>query len=338
MLDPKKVREALAETEKKEIISKADLLSTGSALLNLACTNRVEGGFVKGHFFFIVGDSFSGKTFLSLTCLAEASINPFFDDYRFIYDGSERGALMDIEKFFGKKVAERIEPPEEDESGPVYSYTIEEFYYHVDDALLGEKPFIYILDSMDALSSESEGEKFDKTKEAYRSGKAIAGSYGDGKAKVNSSNLRKLIGPLHDTKSILIILNQTRDDIGFGFNKKTRSGGHALKFYSTIELWSSVKGRLEKQINGKKRQVGINCKIVIKKNRITGKDTVIEIPIYNSYGIDDIGSCIDFLVDEGVWNKKGKGIVCDRLGPTIEGPVEKVIKEIEEKELVEDFT
>jgi len=76
-------------------------------LLNLACTGNPNGGFFKGHYFQIVGDSTSGKTFLSLTCLAEANINKHFEDYRFIFDDGEGGALMDLTKFFGAGVADK---------------------------------------------------------------------------------------------------------------------------------------------------------------------------------------------------------------------------------------
>ena len=309
-----------------------DFLSTGSTLLNLACTGFPDRGFIKGRYCFLVGDTTSGKTWLSLTCLAEASVNHNFDGYRFIYDNAEDGALMDIEKFFGKEVAERLEPPWKG-----FSNTIEDFYFNVDDAIKGGMPFIYILDSMDSLSSESEADKFDKTKKAYREGKETTGSYGDGKAKVNSGMLRRVIGkPLLDSGSILIIINQTRDNIGaLPFqSKKTRSGGHALDFYACLEMWSSVVGRIAKTVRNKKRQLGINCKIQIKKNRITGRERAVIIPIYHSFGIDDIGSCVDYLVDEEYW-KKGKEIKAKGLG--IKGSRDKLIRIIEHQGLERDL-
>jgi hypothetical protein len=82
-------------------------LSTGSTLLNLACSGKVSGGFIKGHYYHFVGDSSSGKTFLCLTCLAEAAINPHFDDYQLIHDDAENGSLFDFGKFFGPKMAGR---------------------------------------------------------------------------------------------------------------------------------------------------------------------------------------------------------------------------------------
>jgi RecA/RadA recombinase len=336
MLSIENIKKQLMETHQLEQIKDTDYLSTGSTLLDLACSDNIKGGFIKGKYYFLVGDSASGKTFLSLTCLAEASINTNFDNYRFIYDNSEGGALMNIEKFFGAKVAKRLEPPSVDKNNmPLYSSSIEEVYYNVDDALQEDKPFIYILDSMDSLTSDAEIEKFEETKAAFEKGKQVAGSYGDGKAKKNSANLRRLMGPLRETGSILIILNQTRDNIGFGFEKKARSGGHSLRFYACLEMWSSVKGKITKTYKEKKRQIGIKCSIKLKKNRLTGKERSIEIPIYYSYGFDDIGSCVDYLVEEKVWPYKKPSIVVDDFGVKLSR--DKLIAYIEENELENDL-
>ena len=312
---------------KQKAITVRNAVSTGSTLLNLACTDNPFCGFVKGGYYFLVGDSSSGKTFLSLTCLAEAARSAVFRKYRFIYDNSENGAHMSVEKFFGKRVAKRLEAPAMKDGQPVFSGSIEEFYYHVDDAIKADQPFIYILDSMDSLTSSDEQAKFDEHKDAHRKGKTAAGSYGDGKAKKNSANLRRLITPLERSGSILIIINQTRDNLGFGFEKKTRSGGNSLKFYASLEMWSSVKGRIHKTVRGKKRQIGIDCKIQLKKNRMSGKERTITFPIYHSYGIDDIGGCIDYLIDEGHWSKKGNTILAKEF--KIKGTRDKLIKTIE---------
>jgi len=314
--------------ESTQPVKETDLLSTGSTLLNLACTGNAAGGFAKGKYHFLVGDSASGKTWLSLTCLAEAAINPNFDGYRFIYDNAEDGALMDIGRFFGDKVQERLESPAYEKDVPIYSTTIEEFYYHVDDAAKDGTPFIYILDSMDSLSSAAEQDKFNEMKEASRKGKTTTGTFGDGKAKKNSSNLRKLMPALRKTNSILIIINQTRDNLGFGFEKKIRSGGHALRFYATLEIWSSIKGKMKKTIRGKEREIGITTKVQVKKNRFTGRLRVVELPLYHSFGIDDVGSCVDYLVSEKHWTKSKNTINADDLD--FSGTREKLIKHIQE--------
>jgi len=308
-------------------------------MLNLACTNKIYGAFVKGKYYFFVGDSSSGKTFLSLTCLAEAAINPNFDNYRLIHDDVEGGALMNIEKFFGKKLADRIEPPNGTKENPICSSSIEDFYDNISNAtkkaIKDNTPFIYILDSQDALTSESEISKFEENKKARSEGKAITGSYGDGKARKHSSGIRQLLSPLNKSGSILLVINQTRDNLGFGHEKKTRSGGHALRFYACLEIWSSIYGKIHKTVRGKKRQIGIECLCKIKKNRIQGNEAPVKMPIYRTYGIDDVGSCIDYLIDEKHWGKKGSIINAKEFN--IKGSKEKIARHIEKNSMEKDL-
>jgi RecA/RadA recombinase len=281
-----------------------------------------------------VGDSASGKTFLSITCFAEAAINKRFSGYRLIYDNIEDGCLLDLKGLFSEEVAKRIEPPSVDGDGePIFSSTAEEFYYNIDDAVADKVPFIYVLDSMDALDSESADKKFQEHKNAYRKGTAdkVAGSYGDGKAKINSTSLRKVLKGLRDTGSILIIVSQTRDNIGSMFGGKTRGGGHALRFYATVEIWSSIKGSIKKTVRGKARKIGVHVCLQVKKNRITGKTPEVEIDIYPSFGIDDVGSCIDYLLAENWWAMKKQSIIATEFD--IVATRDKLISLVEEKKL-----
>ena len=95
------LKRALLMKREKDILTPEGAVSTGCTLLNLACTDRPDVGFLKGHYYYLVGDSASGKTWLTLSCFAEASLNPAFKDYRFVFDDVENGALMDIEHYFG---------------------------------------------------------------------------------------------------------------------------------------------------------------------------------------------------------------------------------------------
>lgn len=315
---------ALLMAKKPQLqIKPADLLSTGSTLLNLACSGRWEGGFAKGEYIFLVGDSMSGKTWLSCTCLAEAARRKSFKNYRFIHDNPEEGAKMDMAFYFGERMAKRLEEPPHGTSR-----TVQEFYYNADSAL-DEGPCIYVLDSMDSLDDDSDVDQFEKMKAAHQDGKDTTGSYGTGKAKMNSQGLRRLTGRLQETGSILIVISQTRDNIGFGaqFNPKTRSGGKALRFYAQLEVWTSVVKTITKTVKGKKRQVGTVTQCKIKKNRHNGQLHTVDIPLYHSYGIDDMGSCIAYLCDEGPFKKRKSTIVADDLD--FEGTEAKLIEHIE---------
>lgn len=289
-----------------------DLLSTGSTILNLALTNSKNGGFIKGTYSLVIGASGSGKTFLCLTCFAEAMRNPNFANYRIIFDNAEHGALMDIEKFFGKAVKERCEPPAVRDGAPRYSEVIEDFTYNVFDAIDDGRPFIYVLDSIDALSSKDEGKKFEAKRKARWKSKSeqakIAGDYGDGKAKHLSRHLRRIMAGLRDRKSILIIINQERDNIDAGLfeSKKTHSGGRALKFYAASQLWADMGKAIQKEVRGKKMKVGIQSRVRVPKNRADGKDRTVSFPILYDYGIDDLRACVDWLVEYKGWETKPK--------------------------------
>jgi RecA/RadA recombinase len=328
----------------KSVIPKEDYLSTGSTLLNLACSGKPDCGLAKGKYFWMAGSSASGKTFLTLTCFAEACKNPNWDDYDLIFDDVEGGALMDFDFYFGSKMAERIQPPRSDEEdgSPIYSEIAEDFYYNLDDRLSAvEKgdapPFLYLLDSMDALSSKYEQEKFDENKKARRSGKEAKGDYGDGKAKINSRWIRGIVARLRDTKSSLIVLSQVRDNIDGGMfdPRDITSGGRALKFYATWQLWSKPGSKITTSVNGTDRQIGVNCRIAVKKNRLSGKEWTIELPIYHSYGIDDLGSCVDFLIKEKRWKKDRLLVVAPDFD--FEGNRYGLIKKIEDENLEFDL-
>lgn len=309
--EAKEVRDALTPGKEPvtHVVPGRDLLSTGSTQLNLACTDRIKGGFVKGKYVLLVGDSESGKTWFTMSCLAEASRNKEFKDYRFIYDGPEDGAMMDRARYFGQAVVDRIEAPDGTQD-PVASTTLEDFYDYLDAAQNDGRPFIYVLDSENSLSPRAELKRIEGNKKARAKGTQEENSYGTDRAKIHSTRLRVVRNKLKHTGSILIVISQTRQTIGFGaqFNPKSRSGGTALKFFADLEIWTSIKGTLKKKVKGKDRVTGMIAQLQVKKNRVTGKKRKVLVPFLFDLGIDDVGGCVQYLIDEGHW-KKSKGLI-----------------------------
>lgn len=297
----KELKKALLQKREKLVLSPKSALSTGSTLLNLACSSKEDCGFIKGKYYYLVGDSTSGKTWLSMTCFAESQLNSAFANHELYFDDVEDGALMEIERFFGSKVAQKMRR--------VVSDSVQAFYRRLDDLFRAGKPFIYVLDSQDALDDTEAKKKFQKQKAAAEKGQVVAGSMGVGKAKYHSENIRWVLSGLRKTGSILIIIGQTRDNLNpMSFEKKTRSGGKALKFYATTEIWTAVGKSIKKTVRGVPRKIGVQCIADIRKNRVTGRDRVaVQIPIYNSFGIDDVGSCVDYLLEQKHWPKKAGG-------------------------------
>lgn len=324
----RKLKRVLKQKSKKEDDPTLGV-STGSTILNLACTGSVKTGLYAGHYYLLVGDSRAGKSWLAHSILAEATINSEFDGYELIYDDIESGALMDVERYFGSRLSERMRPPKGDKQDPQPSETVEDLYDNIERRCKDGTPFIYIVDSMDALSTEEDEEKYDKAAKARKKGTKEKGSYGTAKAKINSTRLRRLMPKLRKSGSILIIISQTRDNLGGFFATKTRSGGHALRFYATLELWLSVKEDIKRTVKNKNRNIGIVSRIRIRKNRIQGKDRDILVPLYHSSGLDDVGGCIKWLIDEGHWQGTKTKVKAPEF--KFSGTIEELVSKIQER-------
>ena len=326
-----KIEKQFADTLKKvpkssRMVDPSKLVPTGSTTFNLECSGRVEGAFALGKLVNIIGDSSAGKSIFSLAIFAECSLDDRFKDYRFIYDDVEAANEFDLAYLFGDKVNDRI-----DQS--IRSKTIEELNDNLARSLSEKKKFIYILDSFDGLTSEAAVKKDAANRVKREKGNKTDGSYGDGKAKKASEMFNLRIQDLADHESLLVIISQTRDNIGFGamFTPKTRSGGKALKFYSAHEIWLACQ---KKEKEGK-RTVITNVQAKITKNKLTGRHGEAYFPILFDYGVDNISSCIDFICDEGNWTEKAKVINSKDFAETMKKPL--LVKHIEDNNLEEDL-
>jgi RecA/RadA recombinase len=236
------LKKRLLKKDKDKKPSGKQFLSSGSTLLNLATTDTVGGCFIMGTFHSLVGDSDTGKTVLAFTIFQEASIDPKFDKYQLVYYNAERVHVDSLFKFFpGLKDRLIILEPD----------SLEAFYFDYDNRLK-KGPVIGIEDSMDALEPKDEAKKFEEAKKAHEKGTKAKGDYGS-KAKVNNRMLRRTVSKMSKNKSILIVISQTHDNMDAGpfAPKKTRSGGHALKFYNRWEVWLKHKKALTKSYKEK---------------------------------------------------------------------------------------
>lgn len=325
----------MADPPRLPVIPKEAYLSLGITTLNLAVTGTTTDGIAKGQYLYFVGDSEAGKTWFCMMVLAEAARNPAFDMHNLIYDASESGAGMDIARYFGQRLLSRIRPPTL--KGKIQtSRTIEEVYFNLDREM-DAGPFVYVLDSFDGVDSDADEEKFKADRAEFEKGKLPeSGSYRMGKAKANSQNINRTRQRLTETQSIFCGISQTRDAIGSPVpGAKTRSGGKALRFFADVELWTSIRGEIKKTALGKERVIGSLIEVSVRKNRATGwHGKVIPIPFLREHGMDDIGACIDFMIEEK-WTKKDGIIKAPELD--FEGKretlIQRVIRDGEVREL-----
>lgn len=310
------IKKALTrKVEEDDVIDPKRLVPTGSTMLNLACSDGFSGGFPLGRIVNIIGDSSSGKTLLCLTMLAEIAGKKRFKKHKLIYDDVEEGNEFNIPTLFGSKLASRIEDEE-------HSDTLTNFVSRIFKLLKKGKPFIYILDSFDGLTTDEELAELKK-------GKKAAGFGGARKTAGLSGLLRNIKKELKGTNSLLVIVSQVRYNMNPGMfgPKLRRTGGKALKHWSAYELWLAQVKTLKKD----KQVLGNLCRARISKNRLTGKIREVQFPMYYDYGVDDIGSCVTFLKEQRFWKKKGKRLNARGLG--LIGAEKALIRKIEEKGL-----
>lgn len=262
---------------------KLEFVSSGSTELDCC----LGGGFIYGSIVNVVGDESTGKTLLACEIIAHAQ--------------REQNAVivfLDKEGTLQSEQAKRIgvltdEVILEDEAS-----TVEDFFNSVvkfvEKQRRTKRPFVYIVDSLDALTSEAE-EKTDIKDTGY----------GVAKAKKMSEIMRRLVSAVHKSKVLLVIVSQTRDKIGVTFGAKwTVAGGKALGFYCTHRILLAQIAKLKTSKDKKTAKIyGVKIRAKVIKNKIAPPFKEAEFEIFFDRGIDDLGSCIDYLKNAGYYDK-----------------------------------
>lgn len=268
-------KESVYFTAEKENIR---FISTGCAVLDCV----LGGGPALGRMLNIVGDKSTAKTGLAGEIMAN-----FIRRYP-----AGKAAYRETEGAYDVAYAEAMSIPVEDidygdEAVPIE--TVEAFASDLKAFTAKRKeekePGCYILDSLDALSSESEMAKDLKE-----------GSYDMDKQKKMGKMFRQLVRQIEDSETALIIVSQIRENIGVSFGEKyRRSGGKAMDFYASQALWLAHLGQIKKTIKKVQRVVGIKVKAKCKKNKIGMPFRECDFDFIFGFGIDDVGANLEWL-------------------------------------------
>jgi RecA/RadA recombinase len=313
------------------------MVPTGSTLLNLAVSDDPLGGWRLGGIVNIIGDSHTGKSLLALTLCAEACRSPITSRHRIYYDDVEAasivGGTFNVERLFGKKTVGAIKPAWPKPKGR--SEGLDEWEAKVLHLIDAGHPFIYIIDSLDGLLSSEDQKiaaKLGKTGKPMRDGEKKQ-SLAD-RARKMSSALRRISGKIERTSSLLVVISQTREAINSRFKERVRAGGRALEFYSSHVIWIAYQGKIKKNRGGVDYTVGRSIRIKSTKSRITGREREADLLLYPEYGVDDIGSLVDWMVKIGAWPSAGRGNAktIQARGLGMSGSRETIILKIERQE------
>jgi recombination protein RecA len=287
--------ESKAAKPGKELI---EWIPTGSTLLDKC----FGGGYPVGKIVNLVGDNSSGKTLFCCELIASAR-RKFGNKLRFRYDDCEAGFSFDTEKMYGFEMI-----PTDKAGAPIHqaSETIEDFDTNLNKEIAATKPgqyLIYIVDSLDALSSESEM-KF--VKESHKAAadddgddegkddKKKKGTYGMDKQKYLSRFFRTMANPIKNSNCLLVIVSQVRTRISmFPGPKYERCGGKALDFYAAIICWLA---EAEKHFK-LDRATGITVKARTSKNKVGLPFRECFVDVVFDYGFDNVASNLCYVSD-----------------------------------------
>lgn len=271
-----------------------DFAPTGCLLLDLAVGGGIGLGFPYGWMVNIVGDKSSGKTLLAWELLA-ANYYKYSNQLKFNYDGSEFGNSFDTEALYGVDFLSH-----KNHFGKT-SDLVEEFNGNTSLFLKEIRSVnqrgIYIEDSLDGLSDADKEELEKKFEKMAETGKEQnTGSMNVGTAShLSKQFFRTKAGKLAKKKALLLIISQVRENLNAGlFGKKFyRAGGKAMDFFAHTCLWLYTVQKIKR--NGK--TIGVVIKAVAEKNKTARPFRECVFTMYFDYGIDNIGSCLDYLFD-----------------------------------------
>jgi len=236
------------------------------------------GGIAEGRIVEIYGAESSGKTTLALQIMASVQAR------------DEIGAFIDLEHAFDPVYAANLGVDVDNLmfSQPTDAETTLDLVEAMANSGLVK---LIVLDSVAALVPKAELE-----------GDADTVTIGL-LARLLSKTLKKLVSVASNKKCTVIFINQTRDNIGvMGYgDKKTTTGGNALKFYSSQRIEAKRIGGIKKG----EQDIGNKVNITIKKNKIAPPFRKALVEIYFGEGISKYAEIIDYAIKFDIIDKAG---------------------------------
>ena len=294
-----------------------EFISTGSSILDLAISNRPNGGIAVGRITEINGLESSGKSLIGTHILAETQ---------------KKGGLavyIDTETSVSREWLETIGI---DVQNLLYLHveTVEDIFECIENIITKiresdrDRLVTILVDSLAAASTKVEMEA-DFDKDGWATAKAI----------VISKAMRKITQMVGRERVALVFTNQLRQKLGVMFGDPwTTSGGKALPFHSSTRIRLKNMGQIK---DTKKNTLGMKARAQIIKNRLGPPLRHADFNLYFDSGIDDKGSWLQVMKDHKLVKVAGAWYTVQFEGEDIKFQSKDFKKVLEEKPELEDY-
>jgi len=263
-------------------------VSTGSTMLDLAISNRPNGGLPVGRIIEITGLEASGKSLLAAHALADTQKKGGLA----VYIDTENAISREFLEAIGVNLKDMLYVPLE---------TIEDIFDAMDSIVESVRKssksriVTIVVDSVAGASTKQEMAA-DYDKDGWATSKAI----------ILSKAMRKITNFVGRERICLIFTNQLRTRLGVTFGDQwTTSGGKAIAFHSSVRLRLKSVGQIKLKVEGRDEVLGITTRAQVVKNRMGPPLRTVDYDIYFDSGIDDYGSWLTMMKNYNLVTQAG---------------------------------
>ena len=268
-----------------------DFVSTGSTMLDLAISNKPNGGIAVGRITELNGLESSGKSLLGAHMLAETQKKGGVA----VYIDTETAVSTEFLTAIGVDVDNMLY---------LHLETVEDIFSAIEEIVAKvresdkDRLVTILVDSLAASTTKVELEA-DFDKDGLATAKAI----------IISKAMRKITQMIGREKIALVFTNQLRQKLGVMFGDPwTTSGGKALPFHASTRIMLKNMGQIK---DTKKNTIGMKMRAHVIKNRLGPPMRHADFELYFETGIDDDGSWLKVMKDHKLVKQGGSWYTMD---------------------------
>ena len=262
-----------------------EFVSTGSTVLDLAISNKPNGGVAVGRITEINGLESSGKSLLGSHILAETQRKGGVA----VYIDTETSVSREFLEAIGIEIQNLLY---------LHLETVEDVFEAIVEIVAKvresdkDRLVTILVDSLAGASTKGELDG-DFDKEGWATDKAI----------ITSKVMRKITQMIGKQRVALIFTNQLRTRLGVMFGDPwTTSGGKALPFHASTRIRLKNLGQIK---DTKKNTVGMKMRAQVIKNRLGPPMRHADFNLYFESGLDNDGSWLQVLKDHKLVKQSG---------------------------------